>query len=83
MAGQGGNKITQLALVFEYLHVLYQHELFSTVFLGGRHRIVCFEELFAAPLTRPMSIHGSDQAVPELQRCRHNFCDWLEKDGFK
>ena len=44
-----GRKITQPALVFEYLQVLlqdYEHEVFSALFLDSQHRVICFEELF-------------------------------------
>ncbi|MCH4565051.1 DNA repair protein RadC [Halomonas sp. EGI 63088] len=44
-----GRKLTQPALVFEYLQVLLQeveHEVFSAVFLDSQHRVIRFEELF-------------------------------------
>ncbi|MFC2993211.1 RadC family protein [Halomonas tibetensis] len=44
-----GRKLTQPALVFEYLQVLfqgYEHEVFSALFLDTQHRLIHFEDLF-------------------------------------
>nr|WP_298522111.1 DNA repair protein RadC [uncultured Halomonas sp.] len=44
-----GRKLTQPALVFEYLQVLfqgYEHEVFSVLFLDTQHRVIRFETLF-------------------------------------
>jgi len=41
--------MTQPALAFEYLQVLfqgYEHEVFSALFLDSQHRVICFETLF-------------------------------------
>lgn len=44
-----GRKITQPALAFEYLQLLFQNyerEVFSALFLDSQNRVICFEELF-------------------------------------
>lgn len=44
-----GRKVTQPAMVFDYLQTLLQdaeHEIFSALFLDSQHRVIRFEELF-------------------------------------
>ena len=48
-----GRKLTQPALVFEYLQVLfqgYEHEVFSVLFLDTQHRVIRFETLLHGTL---------------------------------
>lgn len=43
-----GRKVTQPAMVFDYLQTLLQdveHEVFSALFLDSQHRVIRFEEL--------------------------------------
>jgi len=56
-----GRALTSPKEVFGHLQALladYEHEVFALLMLDSRHRVVAFEEVFAAPWTEPVSTRG-------------------------